>query len=164
MPPYDELFPPCIDRKERQKRREENKCEGGLERCVEVEMLKDLRDDTIGLPFEEDGDVGSSGSDDGIPQSSEGDESTPNVAGSYHMNVADGDEGYAHASHIGGREKGKNSLAYKKKEEFRKEDYYALGGGSASRPDAEDSGALSNTARGLLPALMLMIVYYFNLE
>ena len=155
MPPYDDLLPPCIDRGERQKRREENKCDGGLERCVEVEMLKDLRDDTIGLPFEEDEDTVA----DSSPHQSEDDEPTPNVADSYHMNVADGDEGYAYANHIGGRDKGgKKSFAYKKKEEFRKEDYYALGGGSASRPAAENSGTISTMAQGLFPALMLMIV------
>ena len=162
MPPYDELLPPCIDREERQSRREENKCDGGLELCVEVEMLKDLRDDTIGLPFEEDGDAVTSNSTpaDGVPHSSEEDKPTPIVADSYHMNVADGDEGYAYANHIGGRDKGgKKSFAYKKKEEFRKEDYYALSGGSASRPAAEDSGSISTTAQGFIPALMLMMVF-----
>ena len=160
MPPYDELLPPCIDREERQRRREENKCDGGLERCVEVEMLKDLRDDTIGLPFEEYGNAGSSGVAGSSHHSSEDDKSTPNVADSYHMNVADGDEGYAYANHIGGRDKGgKKSFAYKKKEEFRKEDYYALGGGSASRPAAEDSGTISTTAQGFIPALVLMMVF-----
>ena len=162
MPPYDELLPPCIDREERQRRREENKCDGGLERCVEVEILKDLRDDTIGLPFEEDGNAGTSSSTpaDGVPHSSEDDKPTPNVADSYHMNVADGDEGYAYANHIGGRDKGgKKSFAYKKKEEFRKEDYYALGGGSASRPAAEDSGTILTTAKGFIPALMLMMIF-----
>jgi len=149
MPPYDVLLPECIDRGERAKRRVDNKCDDGLEKCVEVKMLIDLRDDTVGMyPGDEDAEGGTSAPSTGAasgnevaPGDAEEDAFKPEVT-DYHVSIVDNkdDKSYAYSPHIGGREEGGGEhLGYKKKEEFHKADQFSLGPKTASMGEDNSS-------------------------
>ena len=149
LPPYDGLLPECIDLGERSRQREENKCDDGLEKCVEVKMLMDLRDDTVGTyPTDEGSEDGTSDTEannkeESVPDDADKDPFEPEIT-EHHINIVDGDDdGYAYSAHIGGREgDGEKPFGYKKKEEFHKEDHFT------ARPKTSNIKKDTNSATG----------------